>query len=50
MRQLIPVNLPGVADERYLIVVDKIAATPDRFPRRTGVPTKNPIHRGKVNE
>lgn len=50
MRQLIPVSLPGVADERYLIVVDKIAATPDRYPRRIGVPSKSPIHRGKINE
>ncbi len=50
MRQFIPVSLPGVADERYLIVVDKIAATPDRYPRRTGIPSKNPIHRVKTDE
>jgi 16S rRNA (guanine527-N7)-methyltransferase len=47
LKQLITVNLPGVADERSLIVVDKIAATPDRYPRRTGVASKNPIHKGK---
>ncbi len=50
LRQLIPVNLPGVADERSLIVVDKIAATPDLYPRRVGVASKNPIHKGKTNE
>lgn len=44
LRQLVPVNLPGVVDERHLIVVDKIAATPDRYPRRVGIPTKKPIH------
>jgi 16S rRNA (guanine527-N7)-methyltransferase len=49
IRQLIPVNLPGVADERYLIVVDKTAATPDTYPRRIGIPSKNPIHKEKTN-
>jgi len=40
---LIPVNLPGVAEDRYLIVVNKIAATPPKYPRRRGVPTKQPL-------
>jgi 16S rRNA (guanine527-N7)-methyltransferase len=43
LRQLLPVTLPGVADERYLVIIDKIAATPPAYPRRTGVPAKNPI-------
>jgi 16S rRNA (guanine527-N7)-methyltransferase len=43
LRKLIPVTLPGVAEERYLIVVDKVAATPDAYPRRVGLPTKKPI-------
>ncbi len=43
LKQLIPVTLPGVADERYLVVVDKIAATPNGYPRRVGVPTKTPL-------
>ncbi len=43
LRQLIPVNLPGVVEDRYLVVVDKIAATPQQYPRRTGVPTKIPL-------
>ena len=42
-RQLIPVALPGVVEERYLIVIDKTAATPPNYPRHVGVPTKNPI-------
>jgi 16S rRNA (guanine527-N7)-methyltransferase len=49
LRQLIPVSLPGVADERSLIVVDKIAATPDLYPRRVGVASKNPLRKGKTN-
>jgi 16S rRNA (guanine527-N7)-methyltransferase len=43
LRQVVPVALPGVADERYLVVVDKIAATPHQYPRRVGLPTKKPL-------
>lgn len=43
LRHLNPIHLPGVAEDRYLIVVDKIAATPPRFPRRVGIPTKTPL-------
>jgi 16S rRNA (guanine527-N7)-methyltransferase len=43
LRQLIPVNLPGVADDRYLILVDKVAATPPKFPRKPGIPAKQPL-------
>lgn len=43
VRQLMPVQLPGVAEDRYLIVVDKIAGTPPQYPRRPGLPTKKPL-------
>jgi 16S rRNA (guanine527-N7)-methyltransferase len=43
MRQLVPVELRGLAETRYLVVVDKIARTPDKYPRRSGVPTKRPL-------
>jgi 16S rRNA (guanine527-N7)-methyltransferase len=43
LRKLIPVTLPGVVEERYLVIIDKIAATPDAYPRRVGQPTKRPI-------
>lgn len=43
LHQLIPVTLPGVEDERYLVVIEKIAATPERFPRRVGIPAKRPL-------
>jgi len=43
LRQLVPVTLPGVAEERFLIIIDKIAATPQNYPRRVGVPTRNPL-------
>jgi 16S rRNA (guanine527-N7)-methyltransferase len=44
LHQLIPVRLPGVAEDRYLVVIDKIAGTPKSYPRRVGVPAKQPIH------
>jgi len=43
LKQLIPVNLPGVADDRYLVLVDKVAATPPKYPRNAGMATKSPL-------
>jgi 16S rRNA (guanine527-N7)-methyltransferase len=43
LRQVIPVSLPGVADDRYLVLVDKSAATPPKYPRKAGVPMKRPL-------
>jgi 16S rRNA (guanine527-N7)-methyltransferase len=43
LRQLVKVELPGVADERYLVIADKVAATPPAYPRRAGVPGQKPL-------
>jgi 16S rRNA (guanine527-N7)-methyltransferase len=43
LRQLRPITLPGVVEERYLVVVDKVAATPEKYPRRVGIPAKRPL-------
>ncbi len=43
LRQLVKVELPGVADERFLVMVDKYAATPVTYPRNAGVPAKKPL-------
>jgi len=43
LRQLVPVTLPSVEDERYLVIIDKVAATPEKYPRRTGIPGKRPL-------
>jgi 16S rRNA (guanine527-N7)-methyltransferase len=43
LRQLLPVTLPGVVEERYLVVIDKVAATPNGYPRKVGVPAKRPL-------
>jgi 16S rRNA (guanine527-N7)-methyltransferase len=44
LRQLLQVHIPGVAETRYLVVIDKLAATPATYPRRVGIPAKKPIH------
>ncbi|MBC7237327.1 MAG: 16S rRNA (guanine(527)-N(7))-methyltransferase RsmG [Chloroflexi bacterium] len=38
-----PVLLPEIEADHYLVVVDKIAHTPDIYPRRPGVPAKRPL-------
>ncbi len=43
VRQLVPVELRGLAETRYLVVVDKVAATLEKYPRRPGVPQKRPL-------
>jgi 16S rRNA (guanine527-N7)-methyltransferase len=43
MRQVIPVTLPTVVEERFLVVVDKVAATPPQYPRHPGMPVKRPL-------
>jgi len=43
LKQLIPVALPSVAEDRYLVVVEKVAATPPKYPRKPGIPMKQPL-------
>lgn len=37
------VQLPGVAETHYLIVIEKITPTPSMYPRQPGTPTRKPI-------
>lgn len=37
------ITLPGVVEERYLVVAKKIAATPALYPRTVGIPSKKPL-------
>jgi len=37
------IELEELSDERYLVIVDKIAPTPEQYPRRPGIPAKRPI-------
>ena len=43
LRRLIPVDLRGITETRYLVLVDKVATTPEKYPRRSGMPSKRPL-------
>jgi 16S rRNA (guanine527-N7)-methyltransferase len=43
VQQLITVELPRVPETRYLVVMEKTAATPSEYPRRAGMPTRKPL-------
>ena len=38
-----PVTLEGLTDNRVVVAFEKVAATPDRYPRRVGIPAKRPL-------
>jgi 16S rRNA (guanine527-N7)-methyltransferase len=42
-RETRKIELSEFADTRYLIIIDKISPTPDKYPRRPGVPRRRPI-------
>ena len=41
--EIVNLDLPNDSGKRTLIVMKKIAPTPDAFPRRAGMPSKKPI-------
>jgi 16S rRNA (guanine527-N7)-methyltransferase len=43
LAQMKPVELPGLPDKRYLVVFNKVGATSNKYPRRTGLPSKEPL-------
>jgi 16S rRNA (guanine527-N7)-methyltransferase len=43
LSNMVKITLPGVTEDRYLITVNKTAITPDKYPRRVGVPNKKPL-------
>lgn len=43
LREIKKIDLEEFTDERQLIVIDKIAVTPPRYPRRPGIPSKRPL-------
>jgi 16S rRNA (guanine527-N7)-methyltransferase len=40
---VLSVAIPHLEEERWLVTVNKIAPTPDNYPRRVGIPTKRPL-------
>jgi 16S rRNA (guanine527-N7)-methyltransferase len=43
LKHITPLTLPGVVEERFLVVYSKVAATPPQYPRRVGIPAKSPL-------
>ncbi len=43
LQQVIPLNLPGVVEDRYLVLVNKMHTTPPKYPRKAGTPYKDPL-------
>jgi 16S rRNA (guanine527-N7)-methyltransferase len=43
LQQVKRLTLPGVSEDRFLITVEKKASTPEKYPRRAGVPSKRPL-------
>jgi 16S rRNA (guanine527-N7)-methyltransferase len=43
LHHVIPLTLPGVVEERTLVLVAKVHATPPKYPRKPGTPYKEPL-------
>jgi len=43
LRKVLSVELLGLAEARNLVLIDKVARTPDKYPRRPGMPVKRPL-------
>ncbi len=43
LREVKRIDLEGLTDERYLVIIDKVSPTPPQYPRRPGIPAKKPL-------
>jgi 16S rRNA (guanine527-N7)-methyltransferase len=43
VQEIQTIHLPGVADEHYLVVIEKTNPTPSAYPRKPGTPTQKPL-------
>ncbi len=43
LQEIKKIDLPGLSDRRYLVIIDKIRLTPLNYPRHPGVPARRPI-------
>jgi 16S rRNA (guanine527-N7)-methyltransferase len=41
--RVVPVELSGLPEDRSLVVIKKVGPTPNRYPRRPGIPSKRPL-------
>lgn len=43
LREVRTVNIPELLEERCLVIIEKVAPTPEGYPRRPGIPQKRPL-------
>ncbi len=43
LRRIVHLELPHLSEPRSLVVIEKIAPTPEKYPRRPGIPSKRPL-------
>lgn len=43
LKAMLPAQVPGLDEERWLVVAEKVAITPTKYPRRPGMPAKRPL-------
>ncbi len=43
LREVKKVELEEFTDERCLVIIDKLSPTPEKYPRRPGIPAKRPL-------
>ncbi len=43
LTQVKKITLPGVTEDRFLITIEKKSTTPEKYPRRVGMPGKKPL-------
>lgn len=43
LNQVKKVELEELSDERFLVIIDKIYPTPEKYPRQPGIPVRRPI-------
>jgi len=43
LSRVLPVELPGLPEDRSLVILEKLAPTPPAYPRRPGIPTRRPL-------
>jgi 16S rRNA (guanine527-N7)-methyltransferase len=43
LHRVLPVELPGLPEDRSLVLIKKVGRTPAGYPRRAGLPSKRPL-------
>jgi len=47
LNQVRKLELEELSDRRYLVIIDKICPSPEKYPRRAGTPARHPIIGGE---